>query len=108
MPRSTTIVRLTCSSRTGCSDRPSERCRRRGEPRAGRTVYVGTIISTNVQEVLGAPEYVFPSRLAFIGYPDEDLPLRPHLPLNDIVHRNRYNIPTDEEVNTFSSERDAQ
>lgn len=57
---------------------------------------------------MGAPEYVFPSGLVFIGYPDEDLPLRPHLPLNDVVHRNRYHIPSDDEVRSFYRERDAQ
>ena len=42
---------------------------------------MGTILSTNVQEILGVPERVFPARLAFIACPNEDPPLRPRLPL---------------------------
>ncbi|HDL86099.1 MAG TPA: hypothetical protein ENH11_07235 [Candidatus Acetothermia bacterium] len=72
------------------------------------TVYVGMILSTNVQEVLGAPEYVFPAGLVFLGYPDEEPLLRPRLPLAAIVHRNRYHVPSDEEITDFYRERDAQ
>lgn len=71
------------------------------------TVYVGTILSANVQEILGAPEYVFPAGLVFLGYPDEEPPLRPRLPLAAVVHRNEYHIPTDDEICDFYKEKDA-
>jgi len=71
------------------------------------TVYVGMILSTNVQEVLGAPEYVFPAGLVFFGYPNEEPPLRPRLPLDAVVHRNNYHIPTDDEIQGFYKEKDA-
>jgi len=72
------------------------------------TVYVGLVLSKDVQEWLGAPEYVFPAGLVFIGYPDESPPLRPRLPLEAIVHRNRYHVPSDEEVRAYYRERDRQ
>ncbi len=71
------------------------------------TVYVGMILSTDVQEILGAPEYVFPAGLVFLGYPDEEPPLRPRLPLDAVVHRNQYHIPTDDEIRGFYKEKDA-
>jgi len=62
------------------------------------TVYVGLVLSRNVQEWLGAPEYVFPAGLVFIGYPDESPELRPRLPLEAVVHRNSCHVPSDEEI----------
>jgi len=72
------------------------------------TVYVGLVLSTDVQETLGAPEYVVPAGLVFIGTPDESPPLRPRLPLDAVVHRNTYHRPTDEEIRTYYADKDAQ
>lgn len=69
------------------------------------TVYVGLVLSKDVQEWLGAPEYVFPAGLVFIGYPDESPELRPRLPLEAVVHRNSYHVPTDEEIRAYYRER---
>ena len=69
------------------------------------TVYVGLVLSKDVQEWLGAPEYVFPAGLVFIGYPDELPELRPRLPLDAVVHRNSYHVPTDEEIRAYYRER---
>lgn len=69
------------------------------------TVYVGLVLSKNVQEWLDAPEYVFPAGLVFIGYPDESPELRPRLPLDAVVHRNSYHVPTDEEIRAYYRER---
>jgi len=69
------------------------------------TVYVGLVLSKNVQEWLGAPEYVFPAGLVFIGYPDESPDLRPRLPLEAVVHRNSYHVPTDEETRAHFADK---
>ncbi len=72
------------------------------------TVYVGLVLSRNVQEWLGAPEHVFPAGLVFIGYPDESPELRPRLPLEAVVHRNSYHVPTDDEVRAYYRDKDKQ
>jgi nitroreductase len=72
------------------------------------TLYLGTVLSQNVQEALGAPEYVFPAGLALLGYPDEAPSLRPRLPLEAVVHWNGYRVPSDDEVRAFYREEDAR
>lgn len=71
------------------------------------TVYVGKVLSLNLQEILGVPEYVFPAGMVCIGYPDEAPDLRPRLPLEAVVHRNCYQVPTDDEIRAFYREKDA-
>lgn len=70
------------------------------------TVYIGTVISVDAPKVLGTPQYVFPAGMVCLGYPDENPPQRPRLPLDAVVHRNRYHCPTDDEVRAFHAERD--
>lgn len=72
------------------------------------TVYVGMILSTDVQELLKAPKYVAPAGLVFLGYPDESPQLRPRLPLEAVVHRNGYHIPTDDEIRSFYRDKDRE
>ena len=72
------------------------------------TVYVGLALSKNVQEWLEAPEYVFPAGLLFIGHPDESPQLRPRLPLDAVVHRNSYHVPTDEEIRAHFHDKNKQ
>jgi len=72
------------------------------------TVYVGLVLSTDVKETLGAPDYVVPAGLVFIGTPDESPELRPRLPLEAVVHRNAYHVPTDEEIRAFYAAKDRQ
>jgi len=62
------------------------------------TVYIGMILSMDLREVLGVPEYVVPAGLVVMGYPDEGPELRPRLPLEAIVHRNTYHVPSDEAI----------
>jgi FMN reductase (NADPH) len=69
-------------------------------------VYIGMILSQNLQESLGVPEYVVPAGLVTIGVPDEEPDLRPRLPLEAIVHRNKYHIPSDEEIAEWYREGD--
>ncbi|MFC2105515.1 nitroreductase family protein [Candidatus Bipolaricaulota bacterium] len=70
------------------------------------TVYIGMILSMNLQEALDVPEYIVPAGLVAIGYPDEEPELRPRLPLEAVVHRNGYQIPSDEDVAAWYREGD--
>lgn len=71
-------------------------------------VYLGEVLSKDTAEILGTPPYVFPAGLVCLGYPDETPELRPRLPQQAVIHRNGYQIPTDEEVRAFYQDRDAR
>ncbi len=64
-------------------------------------VYIGTVHEVDIYDILGAPEYTFPAGMLCLGYPDEDPPLRPRLPLEAVVHRNRYQVHADESILAF-------
>ncbi len=70
------------------------------------TVYIGNVLSLDLSAILGTPEYVIPAGMVCIGYPDEAPPLRPRLPMEAVVHRNCYRIPTDDEIRAYHRERD--
>jgi nitroreductase len=70
------------------------------------TVYIGMILSMDLQELLGVPEHVVPAGLVTMGYPDESPELRPRLPLDAVVHRNGYQIPSDQEIASWYREGD--
>jgi nitroreductase len=70
------------------------------------TVYLGEVLSKDLGQILGTPEYVFPAGLAVVGYPDETPDLRPRLPLEAVVHRNGYQVPSDDEITAFYREKD--
>jgi len=61
-------------------------------------VYFGEVLSKDLSQILGTPEHVFPAGLVAIGYPDETPSLRSRLPLEAVVHRNGYRIPSDDEI----------
>lgn len=59
-------------------------------------VYIGGIRNriAEVSELLGLPELVYPIFGMCVGYPDGASSLRPRLPLEAVLHRNRYNAET--------------
>ena len=71
-------------------------------------VYIGMVLSQNLQESLGVPEYVVPAGLVALGVPDEEPELRPRLPLEAVVHRNGYRIPTDQQLADWYREGDEE
>jgi FMN reductase (NADPH) len=71
------------------------------------TVYIGMILSMNLQEILDVPDHVVPAGLIALGTPDEEPQLRPRLPLEAVVHRNGYQIPSDEDIASWYHEGDA-
>lgn len=70
------------------------------------TCYLGSGVELDIQEQFGAPEYVFPAGLVCIGYPESSPKPSMRLPLEAVVHRNRYHIPSDDEINSWYAERD--
>ncbi|HXZ97991.1 MAG TPA: nitroreductase family protein, partial [Candidatus Acidoferrum sp.] len=70
------------------------------------TVYLGEVLSKDLGQILGTPEYVFPAGLVAVGYPDETPDLRPRLPLEAVLHRNGYQVPGDDEIKVFFREKD--
>ncbi|MDD5646830.1 MAG: nitroreductase family protein, partial [Candidatus Bipolaricaulis sp.] len=60
--------------------------------------YIGMILSQDLRESLSVPDYVVPAGLVALGYPDEAPNLAPRLPLEAVVHRNRYHIPSDDDI----------
>jgi nitroreductase len=70
------------------------------------TCYVGSILSFDVYSHFGVPEGVFPAGMVCIGYPDEEPDLSMRLPLDAVVHRNRYQRPSDEQIRAFYRERE--
>jgi FMN reductase (NADPH) len=66
--------------------------------------YIGSI-RRNPQEVidlLGLPRLVFPVVGMTIGWPSQEHPLRPRLPLNVVLHWEKYDmIPKDEDLRIY-------
>jgi len=67
------------------------------------TVFIGRVHSMDLRKPLGLPENVCPAGLVLIGHPTEPSPGRPRyrVPLEAVVHRNRYREPTDEELEAW-------
>ena len=70
------------------------------------TCYIGSILEMNIAEILGVPKHVFPAGLVCIGYPEATPKLSMRLPLDAVVHRNSYRMPTDDDINRWYAERD--
>lgn len=62
------------------------------------TCYIGMILGTENQELFELPDYVFAAGMLSIGYPANIPGLRTCLPVDTLVHKNTYKIPTDEEL----------
>ncbi|WP_151737294.1 NADPH-dependent oxidoreductase ['Paenibacillus yunnanensis' Narsing Rao et al. 2020] len=56
-----------------------------------------------VIELLELPEYVFPVAGLCIGYPDEELPKKPRLPLEAVFHEERYNRDTEGYIEQYNA-----
>jgi nitroreductase len=72
------------------------------------TCYYGHILGVDVQTLFGTPEFVFPAGMVAIGYPDECPPLNTRLPLEVVVHRNKYQLPSDEDIRCWYAQCDAE
>jgi FMN reductase [NAD(P)H] len=66
------------------------------------SVYVGTIQSSigRAREFFGMPEHVLPVMVLSLGYPRSIPSTIPKLAPDVVVHRERYRVPSDDEVST--------
>lgn len=70
------------------------------------TCYLGSGVELDIQELFGTPELVFPTGLVCLGYPDADPVLSRRLPLEAVMHRNRYHLPSRDDINAWYKDRD--
>ena len=67
------------------------------------TVFIGRAHSMDLHELLELPENVCPAGLVLIGRPAGEWPETPRyrLPMEAVVHRNRYRRPTEEQLEAW-------
>ncbi|MEG2289419.1 MAG: nitroreductase family protein [Clostridium sp.] len=70
------------------------------------TYYNGDVTSMDVKKIIDNPEYTFPSGMLCLGYPKHEGKLLDRLPLKAVVHYNSYNIPTEQELKEWYSEKE--
>jgi nitroreductase len=68
------------------------------------TCYIGFILKADNREILGLPDHVFAAGMMSLGYPRKKPEPRSRLPLEAVVHRNTYKLPTDQEIAGFYRE----
>lgn len=70
--------------------------------------YLGTTwwAAKEIIDYLELPRWVFPVTSISVGYPAEDPPLRDRLPLEVMVHREKYQRLSDEEIRRTHAERE--
>ncbi len=71
--------------------------------------YLGTVFynAPEISEILRLPEGVIPVMAVSVGYPAENQPLTPRLPMEAVVHKDVYRDPSDAEIEGFWAEREA-
>lgn len=72
--------------------------------------YMGTTLFNlrGISELLELPETCVPVTTIVVGYPDESPNKRDRLPYQSLVHNERYNVPTESEINEFYREREVK
>lgn len=72
--------------------------------------YMGTTLGCTEKliEFFGLPEDVFPATTLVVGYPDEDPEPRARLPLDGIVHRERYEPFDADRIRKFYDARETE
>jgi len=71
------------------------------------SVFIGSALANKkVIEALNLVKGVLPLTLLCIGYPDEQPPTRPRLPLKSILHVNQYRDATEKEIRNFLEHMD--
>jgi len=72
------------------------------------TCYYGHVLGVDVQTLFGTPEYVVPAGMVAVGHPAECPALTPRLPLEAVVHHNRYQVPSDEDIRRWHTHYEAE
>lgn len=70
--------------------------------------YLGTAtyMADRIVEILDLPAYVVPVAALVIGYPDEDPPLTDRLPMDAIIHQEKYRDFKPEDIDGIYKERE--
>jgi nitroreductase len=70
--------------------------------------YLGTAtyMADRIVEILELPAYVVPVAALVIGYPDEDPPLTDRLPMDAIIHQEKYRDFKSEDIDRIYKERE--
>lgn len=70
--------------------------------------YLGTVIYTadKIAEILELPDGVVPVAAIVMGYPDQQPPLTDRLPLEGVVHREKYHDYTTQDIDRIWAERE--
>lgn len=70
--------------------------------------YMGTTLASNneIADILSLPKHVVPVVGFSIGYPDEQPELRDRLPMNGIIHREKYQDYTKEQIQEIYSAKE--
>lgn len=71
--------------------------------------YLGTVFynAPEISEILHLPTGVIPVAAVSVGYPAEDQPVTPRLPMEAVVHIDVYHEPPDAWIEEFWAEREA-
>lgn len=70
--------------------------------------YLGTTtyMAEKIIEILDLPKFVVPATSLVLGYPDDNPGLTPRLPMNSVVHEEKYHQFDEEDINTIYAERE--
>ena len=70
--------------------------------------YLGTTtyMATQIIEILDLPEYVVPVTTLVVGYPDENPGLTDRLPLEAVIHKEKYSDYSPEDINKYYFEKE--
>ncbi|WP_163717283.1 nitroreductase family protein [Mangrovibacterium lignilyticum] len=71
--------------------------------------YLGTALynAPEISQALELPKGVIPVTAITVGYPDQNPPLTDRLPLDAIIHDEKYTANTDDRINEIFSEKEA-
>jgi hypothetical protein len=71
--------------------------------------YLGTAtyMAERIIKILSLPQGVVPVAAIVLGYPDEDPPLTDRLPMKAVLHEEKYNDYSAEDIDNIYSEREA-
>ncbi len=74
------------------------------------SVFIGSVWDNlkEIAEILKLPKKVLPIVLICLGYPDETPPTRPRWPLEAVLHKNRYKMPSKELMENYYKEANRQ
>lgn len=70
--------------------------------------YLGTTtyMADRISEILNLPEHVVPVTTVVVGYPDQNPPLTDRLPVEAVVHQEKYQDYSEEDINRLYADKE--